>query len=189
MHTSVPLDVPLYPAYTIVGESDISTHLAKILKLIHPTSDTSTCESVGDAHDLGHLVLCGSNWAADRDTLLGAGHAPNTFSVLTVPIGDPWAYWEFSESNIDKMKFESGVRMDVMDFEQYLLHDVRTAQLDEDGRFRLNENRYAYFDQAIIERNSTTIKKVADRLSNERSQQAYLKVLMSRPKKRKKIRF
>jgi FkbM family methyltransferase len=182
MHTSVPLDMPFYTAYTIVGEPYISAHLSKILKLIHPTSDTSTCESIGDAHDAGHLVLCGSNWAADRDALLGAGYAPETFSVLTVPIGDPWAYWEFSKSNIDKMKFENEVQMDVVDFERYLLHDVRTAQLDEDGCLRLNENRYAYFDQDIIERNSTTIKKVADRLSDERSRQAYLKVLMSPPR-------
>ena len=182
MHASAPLDIPFHPAYTIVGENYISAHLSKILKLIHPTSDISACRSIADAGDAGHLVLCGLNWAGERDALLGAGHAPETFSVLTIPIGDPWSYWEFSKSNIDKMKFENEVQMDVVDFERYLLHDVRTAQLDEDGCLRLNENRYAYFDQDIIERNSTTIKKVADRLSDERSRQAYLKVLMSPPR-------
>jgi FkbM family methyltransferase len=182
MHASAPLDIPFHPAYTIVGENYISAHLSKILKLIHPTSDISACRSIADAGDAGHLVLCGLNWAGERDALLGAGHAPETFSVLTIPIGDPWSYWEFSKSNIDKMKFENEVQMDVVDFERYLLHDVCTAQLDEKGCLRLNENRYAYFDQDIIERNSTTIKKVADRLSDERSRQAYLKVLMSPPR-------
>ena len=181
MHASAPLDIPFHPAYTIVGENYISSHFSKILKLIHPTSDISTCRSIADAGDAGHLVLCGSNWAADRDALLGAGHAPDTFSVLTIPIGDHWSYWEFSKSNIDKMKFENEVQMDVMDFKKYLLQDAHRAKLDEDGNFKLNENCYAHFHQDIIEGNSKTIRKVVDRLSDERSRQSYLKVLMSPP--------
>jgi FkbM family methyltransferase len=181
MHAAAPLDIPFHPAYTIVSESYISAHFFKILKLIHPTSDISTCSSIADAGDAGHLVLCGSNWAADRDALLGAGHAPDTFSVLTIPIGDPWSYWEFSKSNIDKMKFENEVQMDVVDFKRYLLHDVRTAQLDEDGNLNLIKSCYMHFHQDTIENNAATIRKVAGRLSDERSRQAYLKVLMSPP--------
>ena len=181
MHASAPLDIPFHPAYTIVGENYISSHFSKILKLIHPTSDISTCRSIADAGDAGHLVLCGSNWAADRDALLGAGHAPDTFSVLTIPIGDPWSYWEFSKSNIDKMKFENEVQMDAMDFKRYLLHDVRSAQLDEDGNLKLLKTCYMHYNQDKIEENATMIREVLDRLSDERSRQAYLKVLMSPP--------
>ena len=196
MHASAPLDIPFHPAYTIVGESDISAHLSKILKLIHPTSQISRASPrsaliaaisvsqhspVADPGGAGHLILCGSNWASDRNALLGAGHGPETFSVLPIPIGDPWSYWEFSKSNIDKMKFESGVQMDATDFKQYLLHDVGSAQIDEDGNFKLNEFCYAHFHQDIIEKYSKTIRKVVDRLSDERSRQAYLKVLMAPP--------
>ena len=196
MHASAPLDIPFHPTYTIVGESDISAHLSKILKLIHPTSQISRASPrsalmaamsasrhspVVDRDGAGHIVLCGSNWAADRDALIGAGRAPDTFSVLTIPIGDPWSYWEFSKPNIDKIKFERGVQMDAMDFKRYLLHEVRSAQIDEDGNFKLNESCYAHFHQNIVEKYSTTIRKVVDRLSDERSQQSYLKVLMSPP--------
>ena len=181
MHAAAPLDIPFHPAYTIVGEIEISAHLSKILKLIHPTSYISTCETIAGACGAGHLVLCGSNWAAERDALVRARQARDTFSELTIPIGDPWSYWEFSKPNIDKMKFENEVQMDVVDFERYLLHDVHRAKLDEDGNFKPTESCYMHFHQDTIEGNATTIREVADRLSDERSLQAYLKVLMSPP--------
>jgi len=184
MHASAPLDIPHHPAYTIVGESDISAHLSKILKLIHPASDIATRQSLAGADHAGlggHLILSGSNWAAERAALLAAGVKPDTFSVLTIPVGDPWSYWEFSKSNIDKIEFEGEVRMDVVDFKRYLLHDVHRAKLDEDGNFTLTESCYAHFHQDTVEANATQIREVVGQLSDEASRQAYLKVLMSPP--------
>ncbi len=181
MHASAPLNIPPKPSYAIVGEAKIADHLCGIMEKAFPSSECRTVGSPTEAVAQDHYVLCGTNWFSDRDRLLDSGVDRASITTIPVPIGDPWSYWEFSKPNLDKIEFADDVRMHKSDFENYLLHEVERAFVDDHGRFQLIENSYGIYHQDVIAENSAAIKYVVSQLADEKSKQTYLKVLMSEP--------
>jgi FkbM family methyltransferase len=181
MHASAPLDIPVRDAYQLVGEDNVTSHLARVMTLIRPDAKISTASSPDDIAADVFPVLCGQDWASDRDALRKKGVDVQGYATLPVPIGDPWSWWEFSRANIDHLGFGDEVIMGRHEFEQYLLNEADRATINDDGEMVLFSSCYFIYNQDRVEENAAKIRTVVEAFSDEQSRQTYLKVLMKTP--------
>jgi FkbM family methyltransferase len=152
--------------------------MARILELVCPSS---VCTGFGDVENAAAsdiVVACDSDWMQVRSRWISEKGNEEGLIVLPVPIGDPWAYWEFSIRTIDKLHFDEDVQMSQGDFSNFIVNDMQRGQFDEDGNLQLYHDSYLSLQDDFRNQYAAQLADVERCLSDDASR-ALLKLLHS----------
>ena len=181
MIVDAPLKFPEEICFAILGESEISKVLVKILELLRPQA--TFAGFVDDPVEAGEsvLVICELERDAARDLFLSRRDDPDII-FMPLPVDEMWSYWEFACHFLDRLSYDDGeVRTSRQDFVE-LLHARGRAKKDpQPGEPQLTPHSYLSLISETVMKHEEDVVEVLRGLSDDHSRQVYKMLIAGEP--------
>ncbi|MDP6407007.1 MAG: FkbM family methyltransferase [Alphaproteobacteria bacterium] len=177
MIVNAPLRFPEDITYCLLGDSDLTRHLADLLALLRPAARfAGFVDEVPAEH---HLVV--AELASEQaKTLFHERRNDPRLIVFPLPVDEMWSYWEFSRGFPGEVRYDGGLHIDSPDFLKYLASQKR-IDIDKAGNIQVPRGSYLVNLEDEVAANRASIAEVAAVLSDERSRQVYEMIMAGEP--------
>ncbi|MAG98666.1 MAG: FkbM family methyltransferase [Alphaproteobacteria bacterium] len=180
MIVDAPLKFPEEISFAILGESEISGMLVKILGLLRP--EASFIGFVDDPAETGDntLVVCELERQAAKDLFLSQRDDPDII-FMPLPVDEMWSYWEFARQFLERLEYDGEVKTSREDFVELLLARDRAKQDQESGELSLTPHCYLSLISDTVMEEEDKIVEVLQGLSDDHSRQVYKMLITGEP--------
>jgi FkbM family methyltransferase len=179
MIVDAPLNFPADRSYKMLGTTEMSGFLQKILGIVRPDAEFMgfTDDPADRSADL--LVVC--DLSVEGSVVLASDREAEDVMIFPLPVGDMWSYWEFAKVAIDHIKVDDELTMEAQDFAAILYAIGRVKADPETGEAVMSQNSYLSANSEEVGKNKDMILSVIRGLSDEASRTRYSTLLTGKP--------
>ncbi len=180
MIVDAPLKFPEEISFVILGESDISGLLVKILALLRPQA--SFIGYVDDPDEAGDntLVVCELERQEARDLFVSRRDDPDII-FMPLPVDEMWSYWEFARHFLDRLEYDGEVKTTRENFVELLLFRRRAKRNAETQELELTPHSYLSLISERVMEHEDEIVEVLQGLTDNHSRQVYKMLITGEP--------
>ncbi len=180
MIVDAPLKFPEEISFVILGESEISGLLVKILGLLRP--EASFIGFVDDPAQAGDncLVVCELERQVAKDLFLSRRDDLDII-FMPLPVDEMWSYWEFARQFLGWLTYDGEVKTTRENFVELLLARGRAKKDQESGELSLTPHCYLSLNSDTVMEHEDKIVEVLQGLSDDHSRQVYKMLITGEP--------
>jgi len=179
MIADAPLQFPADRSYKMLGETEMSVFLQKILGVVRPDAMFLGYTNDPSDRDADLLVVCDLSVEGSAD--LARDRDAEDVVIFPLPEGDMWSYWEFSKYALEHLQVGEELAMEARKFATLLYSIGRVKADPETGQVVMSDNSYLSAQGEEIGKNKDMILKIIRGLGDDESRTRYSILLTGKP--------